>query len=65
MRSRSVVWPPVRVMLGCSMGGVGHLLPIVTVAESFERLGHESVVLIPSSLRSAAERAGVSFEVGE
>jgi UDP:flavonoid glycosyltransferase YjiC (YdhE family) len=54
----------VRVLLGCSLGGLGHLMPLVAVAEAFGRLGHEPLVLVPPSLAEAASEAGVAVRVG-
>lgn len=54
----------VRVLLGCSLGGLGHLTPVVGVARAFDRLGHDPVVLVPPSLSEAATEAGVAVRVG-
>ena len=53
-----------RVVLGCSLGGLGHLTPVVAVARALAGLGHDPVVLIPPSLSDAAAEAGVAFRVG-
>jgi UDP:flavonoid glycosyltransferase YjiC (YdhE family) len=54
----------VRVMLGCSIGGLGHLTPVLAAARAIGRLGHETVVLVPPALSEAAAQAGVDFRVG-
>lgn len=56
--------PVVRVLLGCSLGGLGHLTPVVGVARALGRLGHDPVVLVPPSLSEAATEAGVAVRVG-
>ena len=53
-----------RVLLGCSLGGVGHLTPVVAAARAFGRLGHDPLVLVPPSLSEAAGESGVAFRVG-
>jgi UDP:flavonoid glycosyltransferase YjiC (YdhE family) len=53
-----------RVVLGCSLGGLGHLTPVVAVARALARLGHDPIVLIPPSLSDAAAETGVAFRVG-
>ncbi|MGO9977315.1 MAG: glycosyltransferase [Solirubrobacteraceae bacterium] len=53
-----------RVLLGCSLGGLGHLTPVVAVARALGRLGHDTIVLVPPSLAEAAADAGVAFRVG-
>ena len=54
----------VRVLLGCSLGGLGHLMPVVGVAQALGRLGHEPLVLVPPSLAEAASETGVAVRVG-
>jgi UDP:flavonoid glycosyltransferase YjiC (YdhE family) len=54
----------VRVFLGCSLGGLVHLVPVVAVARAFGRLGHDPLVLVPPSLSEAASDAGVAVRVG-
>jgi UDP:flavonoid glycosyltransferase YjiC (YdhE family) len=55
----------VRVLLGCSLGGRGHLTPLVAVTRALRRLGHQSLVLVPPSLASAAREVGIAFRIGE
>lgn len=54
----------VRVLLGCSLGGLGHLTPVLAAARALNRLGHETVILVPPSLADTAAQAGVAFRVG-
>jgi hypothetical protein len=53
-----------RVLLACSMGGSGHLAPVVNAARAVRRLGHDVVVLVPPSLIPEIEREGLPYEVG-
>jgi UDP:flavonoid glycosyltransferase YjiC (YdhE family) len=53
-----------RVVLGCSLGGLGHLTPVVTVARALAGLGHDPIVLVPPSLSDAAAETEVAFRVG-
>lgn len=53
-----------RVLLGCSLGGLGHLTPVVAAARALRELGHETVVLVPPSLSEAAADSGIDFRVG-
>ncbi len=50
-----------RVALGCSIGGAGHLTPVLAVAGALRRLGHAPVVLVPPALATVA-RAGATGE---
>jgi UDP:flavonoid glycosyltransferase YjiC (YdhE family) len=54
----------VRVLLGCSIGGLGHLTPVVAAARALRSLGHDTLVLVPPSLSEAAADSGVAFRVG-
>jgi UDP:flavonoid glycosyltransferase YjiC (YdhE family) len=53
-----------RVLLGCSLGGEGHLVPLVGAARALIRAGHEAMLLVPPSLAPNAQRAGVEHRVG-
>ena len=55
----------VRVLLGCSMGGLGHLTPIVTVARALQRGGHDTLIVAPPGLATAgAADTGLAFRAG-
>ena len=54
-----------RVVLGCSLGRLGHLTPVVEVARALAGLGHEATVLVPPSLSEAAADSNVEFRVGD
>jgi len=54
-----------RVLLASSLGGLGHLEPVVTVAEAVRRVGHEALVIVPPSLGAAVERTGLNYVVGD
>jgi UDP:flavonoid glycosyltransferase YjiC (YdhE family) len=54
-----------RVQMGCSLGGEGHLVPLANVGNAFERAGHEVVVLVPPALEASAERIGLDYRVGD
>ena len=53
-----------RVLFGCSLGGLGHLTPLVAAARALDGLGHDTIVLVPPALSDAAADAGVAFRVG-
>lgn len=52
-------------MLASSLGGAGHLLPLVAVAQACRRLGHEVLVVVPPSLAGQAESTGLPHRVGD
>jgi UDP:flavonoid glycosyltransferase YjiC (YdhE family) len=52
-------------VLGCSVGGSGHLMRLVSVAGALRRRGDDCVVLVPPSLMHASSRAGVRVVVGQ
>jgi UDP:flavonoid glycosyltransferase YjiC (YdhE family) len=54
-----------RVLCATSLGGLGHLEPVVTLAEAAGRDGHEALVVVPPSLAVAAERTGLDHVVGD
>jgi UDP:flavonoid glycosyltransferase YjiC (YdhE family) len=51
--------------LASSLGGSGHLLPVVAVAQACRRLGHDALVLVPPSLATEVERTGFPSRVGD
>jgi UDP:flavonoid glycosyltransferase YjiC (YdhE family) len=55
----------VRVQLGCSLGGEGHLVPLANVARAFERAGHKVIVLVPPALEASVQRTGLRYRVGD
>lgn len=54
-----------RVLLASSLGGLGHLEPVVSVAHAVVRAGHEAVVIVPPSLEAAVNRTGLTHLVGD
>ena len=54
-----------RVMLACSLGGEGHLVPLVRVARAMQAAGHEAKLLVPPALAQNAQRAGLPYWVGD
>lgn len=54
-----------RVLLAASLGGAGHLTPVLGVASACRRLGHEVMLLVPPSLVGQAESSGHLCRVGE
>lgn len=54
-----------RVLLGCSLGGEGHLLPLANVGHALRRGGHEVVVLVPPALEPGVRRTGLGYRVGD
>jgi UDP:flavonoid glycosyltransferase YjiC (YdhE family) len=54
-----------RVLLASSLGGLGHLEPVVAVAQAVRRVGHEVLVIVPPSLVPAVKRTGLSHVVGD
>jgi len=56
--------PFVRILLASSLGGSGHLAPVVAVAQACRRLGHDILLLVPPSLAAEAEHSGLAFRVG-
>jgi UDP:flavonoid glycosyltransferase YjiC (YdhE family) len=54
-----------RILLGCSLGGSGHLLPVASAATALEALGHETLTLVPPSIAQRATAAGLSVAVGD
>src|SRR5689334_4015140 len=53
-----------RELLGCSLGGEGHLQPLIGVALAVLRAGHEAKLLVPPALAPSAERAAIDHAVG-
>jgi UDP:flavonoid glycosyltransferase YjiC (YdhE family) len=55
----------VRALLGCSLGGEGHLAPLVTVGQAIERAGHDVLLVVPPAMAASAERTGLGYRVGD
>jgi UDP:flavonoid glycosyltransferase YjiC (YdhE family) len=55
----------VRVLLGCSLGGEGHLAPLTTVGRAVERAGHDVLLVVPPALAASAQRTGLRYRVGD
>jgi UDP:flavonoid glycosyltransferase YjiC (YdhE family) len=55
----------VRVLLGCSLGGTGHLVPLANVGLAFQRAGHEVLVLVPPAMAENARGTGLAYHVGD
>ena len=53
-----------RVLAACSLGGAGHLNPLLPFLAAARRGGHESVVVGPPALASMVELAGYRFLAG-
>ncbi len=53
-----------RVLAACSLGGAGHLGPLLPFLDSARRGGHETVVVGPPALADAVERSGYGFRAG-
>ena len=54
-----------RVLLGCSLGGEGHLVPLTTVGRAIERAGHEVLLVVPPAMAASAERTRLRYRVGD
>jgi UDP:flavonoid glycosyltransferase YjiC (YdhE family) len=55
----------VRVLLGCSLGGEGHLVPLTAVGRAIERAGHDVLLVVPPAMGASAERTGLRYRVGD
>lgn len=53
------------MLLGCSLGGQGHLIPLSRVGRAIERAGHEVLLLVPPALAQSAEETGLRYWVGD
>ena len=53
-----------RVLAACSLGGAGHLGPLLPFLDAARRRGHETVVVGPPALADMVERAGYGFRAG-
>jgi UDP:flavonoid glycosyltransferase YjiC (YdhE family) len=53
-----------RVLAACSLGGAGHLNPLLPFLEAARRRGDETLVVGPPALGDLVERAGYPFQAG-
>ena len=53
-----------RVLAACSLGGAGHLDPLLPFLAAARRRGDEALVVGPSALRDLVWRAGYAFRAG-
>lgn len=53
-----------RVLAACSLGGAGHLNPLVTFLAAARRRGDETLVVGPPALKEMVELTGYAFEPG-
>jgi UDP:flavonoid glycosyltransferase YjiC (YdhE family) len=53
-----------RVLAACSLGGAGHLQPLLPLLAAAERRGDEVQVIAPASMQEMVETAGYRFVVG-
>lgn len=53
-----------RLLAACSLGGAGHLNPLVPFLAAARRRGDETLVIGPPAMREMVERAGFPFEAG-
>jgi UDP:flavonoid glycosyltransferase YjiC (YdhE family) len=54
----------VRVLAACSLGGAGHLNPLLPFLAAAQRREDETLVVGPPALREMVERAGYPFRAG-
>jgi UDP:flavonoid glycosyltransferase YjiC (YdhE family) len=53
-----------RVLAACSLGGAGHLDPLLPFLSAARRRGDETLIVGPPALRDMARRAGFEFRAG-
>ena len=53
-----------RVLAACSLGGAGHLNPLLPFLAAAHRCGDETLIVGPPALRDMVERAGYPFRAG-
>ena len=54
-----------RVLATCSLGGAGHLQPLLPVLRAAREQGHETLVVGPPALAQMVEETGHRFEAGD
>ena len=53
-----------RLLAACSLGGVGHLQPLVPFLDEARRSGHETLVVCPPAMAGMVDKTGHPFRVG-
>ena len=53
-----------RVLAACSLGGAGHLQPLLPFLDAARGRGHETLVVAPPALAGMVEETGHRFEAG-
>lgn len=53
-----------RVLGACSLGGSGHLRPLLPLLDAAAASGHDTLILAPGSLAEAVSQTGHAFEPG-
>jgi UDP:flavonoid glycosyltransferase YjiC (YdhE family) len=53
-----------RVLAACSLGGAGHLRPLVSFLDEALRSGHETLVICPPALTALVEKTGHPYRAG-
>ena len=53
-----------RVLAACSLGGAGHLKPLLPFLDAARRRGDETLVIAPLGLRALVEASGHGFREG-
>src|SRR5438132_6872554 len=53
-----------RVLAACSLGGAGHLNPLLPFLRAARRRGDETLVIGPPALKEMVELAGFPFRAG-
>ena len=64
-RSVLLSWLAMRVLAACSLGGAGHLQPLLPFLGAAQRRGDEALVIGPPGLKEMVERTGWSFQSGD
>ncbi len=53
-----------RVLAACSLGGAGHLQPLVPFLDEARRSGHETLVVCPPAMAGMVDETGHPFQMG-
>src|SRR5437763_7110083 len=54
----------VRILAACSLGGAGHLNPLVPFLHAARRGGHEALVIAPPAMTDMVTRTGFAYRAG-